>query len=186
MSGYFTHSLVAAYVCAGWPEAVPLLEREQALVVKRLEPIGGQLPFPNKGVDLDNDSAFINDTLIGWCADRSIKFTGNRAYRKNDQAWIEQKNRAEVRRFAGHDRYSGQLNGQTMVHLYRAIRLSRRISAAWIRTSCSKFRLNRSRKAATWVERSSRRISSLDAGASNVRCISDHHFLAGTPGIPIR
>ena len=38
-----------------------------------------------------------------------------RAYRKNDQAWIEQKNGSVVRRFAGHDRYSGQIAGQVFL-----------------------------------------------------------------------
>ena len=52
-----------------------------------------------------------------------IEFTRSKAYRKNDQAWIEQKNGSVVRRFAGHDRYSGQIAGQTMVHLYQAVRL---------------------------------------------------------------
>ena len=28
-----------------------------------------------------------------------------------------------VRRFAGYDRYSGRVAGQTMVHLYKAVRL---------------------------------------------------------------
>ena len=41
----------------------------------------------------------------------------------NDQAWIEQKNGSVVRRFAGHDRYSGQVAGQTMAYLYEALRL---------------------------------------------------------------
>ena len=46
----------------------------------------------------------------------------SRPYRKNDQAWIEQKNGAVVRHFVGHDRYSGSVAGQTMAHLYGAVR----------------------------------------------------------------
>ena len=46
----------------------------------------------------------------------------SRPYRKNDQAWIEQKNGAVVRHFVGHDRYSGAVAGQTMAHLYGAVR----------------------------------------------------------------
>ena len=83
-----------------------------------LESIGGQLPFPVKGIDSDNDSVFINDTLTQYCAERGIEFTRSRPYRKNDRAWIEQKNGAVVRHFAGHDRYSGPVAGQTMPHLY--------------------------------------------------------------------
>ena len=38
-----------------------------------LESIGGQLPFPVKGIDSDNDSVFINDTLTQYCAERGIE-----------------------------------------------------------------------------------------------------------------
>ena len=123
LSGSFIHSLVATDVCTGWTEAVPLLAKEQSLVVAGLEAIGQRLPFPILGIDSDNDGAFINETLIGYCADRGIEFTRSRAYRSNDQAFIEQKNGNVVRRFVGHDRYSGQVAGQTMAQLYGALRL---------------------------------------------------------------
>ena len=120
--GSMIHSLVATDICTGWTEAVPLLAREQSMVVEGLETIGRQLPFPVKGIDSDNDSVFINDTLTQYCAGRGIEFTRSRPYRKNDQAWIEQKNGAVVRHFAGHDRFSGPVAGQTMAHLYGAVR----------------------------------------------------------------
>ena len=120
--GSMIHSLVATDICTGWTEAVPLLAREQSMVVEDLEAIGRQLPFPVKGIDSDNDSVFINDALTQYCAGRGIEFTRSRPYRKNDQAWIEQKNGAVVRHFTGHDRYSGPVAGQTMAHLYGAVR----------------------------------------------------------------
>ena len=125
--GSMIHSLVATDICTGWTEAVPLLAREQSLGAAGLEAIGRQLPFPVKGIDSDNDSVFTNDTLTNdtltqYCAERGIEFTRSRPYRKNDQAWIEQKNGAVVRHFVGHDRYSGAVAGQTMAHLYGAVR----------------------------------------------------------------
>ena len=105
LSGSFIHSLVATDICTGWTEAVPLLAEEQSLVVAGLEAIGQRLPFTLRGIDSDNDGAFINETLIKYCADHGIEFTRSRAYRSNDQAWIEQKNGSVVRRFVGHDRY---------------------------------------------------------------------------------
>ena len=121
--GSFIYSLVVTDVCTGWTEAVPLLAREQSLVVAELEAIAKRLPFPVLGINSDNDSVFINDTLTQYCADRGIEFTRSRAYRKNDQAWIEQKKGAVIRRFLGHDRYSGQVARQTIAHLHGAIRL---------------------------------------------------------------
>ena len=123
MGGSFVYSLVATDVCTGWTEAVPLLAREQSLVVAGLEAIAKQLTFPVLGIDSDNDSVFINDTLTEYCAGRSIEFTRSRAYRKNDQAWVEQKNGAVMRRFLGHERYSGQVAGQTIAHLHGVMRL---------------------------------------------------------------
>lgn len=104
-AGTYIYSLVAVDVCSGWVESVPLLARSQELVVEALEVISRQLPIPVFGIDTDNDSAFINDTLLGYCQGKNIEFTRSRAYRKNDQAWIEQKNGAVIRRFIGHDRY---------------------------------------------------------------------------------
>ena len=123
LSGSFVHSLVATNICTGWAEAVPLLAGEQSLVVEGLEAIARQLPFPVLGIDPDKNNAFINETLVQSCAQRGIEFTRSRAYRKNDQAWIEQKNGSVIRRFTGHDHYSGRIAGQTMVHLYKAVRL---------------------------------------------------------------
>ena len=123
MGGSFVYSLVATDICTGWTEAVPLLAREQSLVVAGLEAIAVQLPFPVRGIDSDNDSVFINDTLTGYCSVRDIEFTRSRAYRKNDQAWVEQKNGAVIRRFLGHERYSGLVAGQTIAHLHQAMRL---------------------------------------------------------------
>ena len=105
--GSMLHSLVATDICTGWTEAVPLLAREQSLVAAGLEAIARQLPFPVKGIDSDNDSVFIKENLTQYCAERGIEFTRSRPYRKNDQAWIEQKNGAVVRHYVGHDRYSG-------------------------------------------------------------------------------
>ena len=99
VSGAFIHSLVATDISSGWTEAVPLLAREQSLVVEGLEAISGVFPVPVRGIDSDNDSVFINETLVGYCEENEIEFTRSRAYRKNDQAWIEQKNGSVIRRF---------------------------------------------------------------------------------------
>ncbi|MGH9461205.1 MAG: integrase catalytic domain-containing protein [Vicinamibacteria bacterium] len=123
MAGNFIHSLVATDVCSGWTEAVPMLAREQSLVTEGIDVIAQRLPVPVAGIDTDNDSAFINETLVGYCERRQFEFTRSRAYRKNDQAWIEQKNGAVIRRFVGHERYCGSVAGQALAHLYAAVRL---------------------------------------------------------------
>jgi hypothetical protein len=82
-----------------------------------------QFPVPVLGIDCDNDSAFINDTLLAYCQQHGLVFTRSRAYQKNDQAWIEQKNGAVVRRFVGYDRLAGMVAGQCLAGLFQAVRL---------------------------------------------------------------
>jgi hypothetical protein len=114
---------VATDVCSGWTEVVALVAREQSLVVEGLEVVRRQLPVPIRGIDSDNDSAFINETLQDYCASRGIEFTRSRPYRKIDQAWIEQKNGSVVRRFVGYSRLSGLIAAQCLGRLYGYVRL---------------------------------------------------------------
>jgi hypothetical protein len=123
MQGVFLWSLVATDVCTGWTEAVALVAREQSLVVEGLKVIRQQFPVPIKGIDSDNDSAFINETLLSYCQQQCLEFTRSRAYQKNDQAWIEQKNGAVVRRFVGYQRHAGVAAGQCLARLYQSVRL---------------------------------------------------------------
>jgi Integrase core domain len=123
MRGAFLWSLVATDVCSGWTEAVALVAREQSLVVEGLEIIRRQFPVPIRGIDSDNDSAFINETLQGYCEQAKIEFTRSRPYHKNDQAWIEQKNGSVIRRFVGNERHSGLIAGQCLARLYKIVRL---------------------------------------------------------------
>ena len=123
MVGSFIHTLVGTDISSGWTEFVPLLAREQSLVVEGLDAMFQHIPFPVLGIDSDNDSAFINDTLLAFCQKHQIEFTRSRAYHKNDQAWVEQKNGAVIRRMVGHERFSGVVACQALSHLYQAARL---------------------------------------------------------------
>jgi hypothetical protein len=74
-------------------------------------------------VDFDNDSAFMNDVVVPWCREQKLEVTRSRAYKKNDQAFVEQKNGAVVRRLMGYGRFDGLETARTMGRLYAAARL---------------------------------------------------------------
>jgi hypothetical protein len=42
-----------------------------------------------------------------WCRGQKLEVTRSRAYNKNDQAFVEQKNGAVVRRLKGYGRFDG-------------------------------------------------------------------------------
>ncbi|HEW78700.1 MAG TPA: transposase [Phycisphaerales bacterium] len=123
ISGSLIYTLVSTDISSGWTEFIPLLAREQSLVVEGLKAIFQQIPFPVLGIDSDNDSAFINETLLAFSREYNIEFTRSRAYHKNDQAWIEQKNGAIIRKMVGHDRFSGVIACKALANLYKATRL---------------------------------------------------------------
>ena len=81
------------------------------------------IPFPFLGIDTDNGGEFINVDLVAYCEQAQISFTRGRAYEKNDQCFVEQKNGAVVRQFVGYDRYEGEAAYRQLVELYRALRL---------------------------------------------------------------
>jgi hypothetical protein len=123
MSGSFVHSFVLTDVATGWTECLPLVARQQELVLEALEVFRERLPIELKGLDTDNDSAFINEVLVDYCDGAGIAFTRSRAYRKNDQAWVEQKNGAVVRRLVGYGRLTGVAGAQALGALHRVARL---------------------------------------------------------------
>ena len=123
VSGTFVQTLVLTDVATGWTECIPIVVREAEMVVHALRRARELFPFPLRGVDFDNDSLFMNDLVVGWCRTEGLEVTRSRAYRKNDQAWVEQKNGAIVRRLVGYGRFEGILAGQSLGRLYAAARL---------------------------------------------------------------
>ena len=123
MAGSFVWTLVLTDIASGWTEGVPLLVREAGVVVDAVDRLRGALPFPLRGIDTDNGSEFLNEVLIGFCKEHGIELTRSRPYRKNDQAWVEQKNGAVVRRLVGYGRLEGMPGAEALARLYSAARL---------------------------------------------------------------
>lgn len=123
VAGSHAHSLVLTDIASGWTEAAAMVVREQTLITVTVEEIRGKLAFAILGLDVDNDSAFINDTVVDYCKERKIELTRSRAYKKNDQAWIEQKNGSVVRRMVGYGRLEGVAATAALGALHEVVRL---------------------------------------------------------------
>jgi hypothetical protein len=97
--------------------------REQRLLTEVLGEMRKLLPFALLGLDTDNDSVFMNETVRDYCRAAGVEFTRCRPYRKNDQAWVEQKNGSVVRRAVGYRRFEGLQAATMLARLYAALRL---------------------------------------------------------------
>lgn len=118
-AGSFVYTLVLTDIATAWTVCIPLLYREQTLFRKALDILRNEMPMQLRGIDTDNDGAFINETLVDYYLDNSIEFARSRPYRKNDQAWIEQKNGAVILRMVGHGRFQGVHAVQSLADLYQ-------------------------------------------------------------------
>jgi hypothetical protein len=119
----YLHTLMLTEVATAWTECFALPNRGQKAVKEAIKQLQQQLPFPLLGLDSDNGAEFINANLFSYCKDHGITFTRCRPYKKNDQAYVEQKNWTVVRQIIGYDRYEGPQALELMQTLYQVLRL---------------------------------------------------------------
>lgn len=103
--GLYVCSLNTVEISSGWWEAEAIMGKGQDPTFKALKKIRKRTPFAWKGVDSDNGSEFINHHLIAYCEKEDLEFTRSRPNKKNDNAYIEQKNWTHVRKTVGYLRY---------------------------------------------------------------------------------
>jgi hypothetical protein len=90
-----------------WIELRALENRGQHCTLTQITDLEQSLPFPLLGLDSDNGGEFINHHLVGYLGQRPkpVLFTRSRAYHKNDNARVEQRNWTHVRQHFGYERY---------------------------------------------------------------------------------
>jgi len=118
-AGDFISSLSAVEISSGWWEAEAILGRAQGRTFEALKAIRERTPYDWLGIDSDNDQMFINHHLLRYCEKEGLEFTRSRPYRKNDNAYIEQKNYTHVRRPLGYLRYDTEEELRLINDLYR-------------------------------------------------------------------
>lgn len=121
--GEYIQTLDMTDVCTGWTETEAVKNKARVWVFEALKEIRGRLPFKLLGIDSDNGSEFINSHLYGYCEQEKITFTRARAYRKNDNCYVEQKNYSVVRRAVGYNRYDTSQQLRLLNQLYSRLRL---------------------------------------------------------------
>ena len=104
-SGEFLYTLNMTDVFSGWTVLGTTKGRGERGTLVAIKSASEHVPFPVKGIDSDNDSAFINHHLVKYCRSEEITFTRSREYKKNDQCHVEQKNWSVVRQFIGYRRF---------------------------------------------------------------------------------
>lgn len=121
LSGSFVWSLTLTDILTTWTECRAVWNKGAEGVVAQIKDVENALPFDILGYDCDNGSEFLNHHLIRYFADRKtpVQFTRSRAYHKNDNAHVEQKNWTHVRHLFGYDRFDKPELVELMNDLYQ-------------------------------------------------------------------
>jgi hypothetical protein len=122
-SGQFLQTLTLTDVATGWTLVRGVRNKAQKWVFPALQFLVSLLPFAVRGLNADNGGEFINHNLYTWCQLHQVAFTRSRAYRKNDNPYVEQKNNVVVRTAVGYLRYDTQEQLRLLNQLYAQLQL---------------------------------------------------------------
>jgi len=117
--GEYINTLSTTEVSSGWWEGEAIMGKSQEYTFQALKKIRERIPFECKGLDSDNGSEFINNILYKYCRREKLEFTRSRPGRKNDNAYIEQKNWTHVRKVFGYLRYDSPKELMIINDLYQ-------------------------------------------------------------------
>jgi hypothetical protein len=117
--GDFVNTLSNTEIYSGWWEGEAMLGKSQEYTFYATQKIRERSPYNWKGIDTDNGPEFINNIMYKYCARENLEFTRSRASRKNDNAYIEEKNWTHVRKVLGYLRYDTSAEQKVINELYR-------------------------------------------------------------------
>jgi hypothetical protein len=120
LAGMFAYTIDAVDIATGWPEQRALWGKGETGALEQIHDIESSLPFPLLGFDCDNGSEFLNHHLYRHFTQRKkpVQFTRSRAYHKQDNAHIEQKNWTHIRQWLGYQRFDNPLIVPLLNRLY--------------------------------------------------------------------
>lgn len=118
-SGEFIYSLDLVEIFSGWSEQIAVLGKGERGIVTAINQTKLDIPFDLLGLDSDSGGEFINWHLVKYCDQNKLFFTRSRPDRKNDNAYVEQKNNTHIRQWLGYGRYDSQKQLNLINDLYR-------------------------------------------------------------------
>jgi len=118
-SGQYINSLSVVDVSTGWFEGEAVMGKSQERAVEAFKNARARLPFVLLGIHPDNGTNLINALLYNYTIKEGIEFTRSRAYKKNDNCFVEQKNSTHIRGAIGYLRYDTEIEMDIINDIYR-------------------------------------------------------------------
>ena len=121
--GEFINTLDMTDISTGWTVCRAFMGKGRRFCSEAMDSAMPDFPFTILGIDCDNDAIFINEHISSYCSERKITYTRSRAYKKNDQCFIEQKNWDVVRKTIGYQRLDTQRQLDILNNVYDLLAL---------------------------------------------------------------
>ncbi len=121
VAGEYINTLDIVDIATGWTSQRAVWGKGETNTLKAIREIELTLPFKIRGFDSDNGKEFMNYRLLKYFKHRKepVSYTRSRAYNKNDNAHIEEKNWTVVRQYIGYDRLNNPEQLELLNDLYR-------------------------------------------------------------------
>jgi transposase InsO family protein len=124
-------SLYGDYVCTitatdrftGLTNVWACLGKSQRAVFEALSKTFSGFPFPIKTFQTDNGSEFLNGHLVRWAEEAGMVYLRSHEYRKQENAYVEERNGHIVRKFVGHRRFDTTEERDLLNQAYEALNL---------------------------------------------------------------
>lgn len=138
--GAYIHTISGVDIATSWWEGEAIAVRSQQAAKDGLNRMQTRFPFRIRELHTDNDSALVNDLLWDWSQEQKIRLSRSRPYKKNDNAWVEQKNWTHVRKIVGYRRFDTTTELRLLNEIYVVLRLYKNFCLPTIRLK-SKMRV---------------------------------------------
>lgn len=119
--GSFIYTLNYIDIATLWDIAYGQWNKGQEATVNSLDEIRKRLPFPLHKIHPDTGSEFINWHCKSYCDTNTITMSRSRPNRKNDNAYVEERNGHIVRKYVGYIRLDCKEAVEALNNLYAVL-----------------------------------------------------------------
>lgn len=117
--GTYLHTVSSIDIASGWWEGEAIMGKGQEATLEALKRLRARFPFRWTALHSDNGTEFINREVFRYIHKAQVPFSRSRPNKKNDNAFVEQKNWTHVKKFVGYFRYDTQEELSLLTRLYR-------------------------------------------------------------------
>jgi len=122
ISGKYAHTVTITDIASTWTATRAVWTKDADKVLDAVKELECELPFPRCAFASDNGTELLNRAMSDYMTERKrpVKLIRRRAYKKNDNAHVEQKNFTHVRELFGYDRLDDMAMVPIMNEIYSA------------------------------------------------------------------